>query len=56
MNELQIFNNPEFGEIRTFMEQDGSVSFCGIGSAEGHRAVLLHKSADFPKLGIVENL
>lgn len=33
MNELQIFNNPEFGEIRTFMEQDGSVSFCGTDSA-----------------------
>lgn len=25
MNELQIFRNPEFGEIRTFTEQDGSV-------------------------------
>lgn len=33
MNELQIFNNPEFGEIRTFTERDGSVSFCGTDSA-----------------------
>lgn len=28
MNELQIFNNPEFGEIRTITE-NGSVLFCG---------------------------
>lgn len=26
MNELQIFNNPEFGEVRT-MEEDGKVLF-----------------------------
>ena len=28
MNELQIFNNPEFGEIRTINE-NGAVLFCG---------------------------
>lgn len=28
MNELQIFNNPEFGEIRTISE-NGTVLFCG---------------------------
>ena len=28
MNELQIFNNPEFGEIRTINE-NGVVLFCG---------------------------
>lgn len=28
MNELQIFNNPEFGEIRTISE-NGAVLFCG---------------------------
>lgn len=33
MNELQIFKNPEFGEVRTFTEQDGSVTFCGADSA-----------------------
>lgn len=27
MNELQIFNNPEFGEIRTITE-DGKTLFC----------------------------
>ena len=28
MNELQIFNNPEFGDIRTINE-NGTVLFCG---------------------------
>lgn len=28
MNELMIFNNPEFGEIRT-IEEDGKILFCG---------------------------
>lgn len=32
MNELQIFNNPEFGEIRT-LEENGAVLFCGIDVA-----------------------
>lgn len=32
MNELQIFNNPEFGEIRTIAEEDG-VLFCGTDVA-----------------------
>ncbi len=33
MNELQIFTNPEFGEIRT-IEEDGKVLFCGKDVAE----------------------
>ena len=32
-NELQIFNNPEFGEIRT-IEEDGRVLFCGSDVAK----------------------
>lgn len=32
MNELQIFNNPEFGEIRT-LEENGQVLFCGVDVA-----------------------
>ena len=27
MNELMVFDNPEFGEIRT-IEEDGKVLFC----------------------------
>lgn len=33
MNELMIFNNPEFGEIRT-IEEDGKVLFCGSDVAK----------------------
>lgn len=34
MNDLQIFKNPKFGEIRTFTEQDGSITFCGADVAK----------------------
>lgn len=33
MNELMIFNNPEFGEIRT-IEENGKVLFCGSDVAK----------------------
>lgn len=38
MNELMIFNNPEFGEIRT-LEEDGKVLFCGadVAAALGYK-------------------
>lgn len=37
MNELQIFNNPDFGEVRT-LTKDGAVLFCGrdVASALGY--------------------
>lgn len=47
MNELMIFNNPEFGEIRT-IEENGKVLFCGsdvaraLGYNEPHKAVSRH--------------
>lgn len=39
MNELMIFDNPEFGEIRT-MEEGGSVLFCGndVAKALGYKS------------------
>lgn len=37
MNDLQIFKNGEFGEIRTFKEPDGSVLFCGSDVAKALR-------------------
>lgn len=39
MNELQIFNNPEFGEIRTIAE-NGEVLFCGkdVAVALGYKS------------------
>lgn len=38
MNELQIFNSPEFGEIRT-IEENGKVMFCGsdVARALGYK-------------------
>lgn len=38
MNELQIFNNPEFGDIRT-IEENGKVMFCGsdVARALGYK-------------------
>lgn len=38
MNEIQIFNNPEFGQVRT-LEENGTVLFCGsdVASALGYR-------------------
>lgn len=47
MNELQIFNNPEFGEIRTITEEDRTL-FCGkdvaaaLGYNEPHKAIARH--------------
>ncbi len=47
MNEIQIFNNPEFGEIRTIVEDD-KVLFCGndvakaLGYAVPRKALLDH--------------
>lgn len=47
MNELMIFNNPEFGEVRT-IEEDGKVLFCGkdVAAALGYKdttnAIKLH--------------
>lgn len=47
MNELMIFNNPEFGTVRT-LEENGVVLFCGtdvaraLGYNEPHKAVARH--------------
>lgn len=34
MNDIQIFNNPDFGEVRTLEEADGVVLFCGSDVAK----------------------
>lgn len=47
MNELQIFNNSEFGEVRT-IEENGKILFCGsdiakaLGYAEPRKAISRH--------------
>lgn len=33
MNELQIFSNPDFGQLRTFIDPDDTVLFCAIDVA-----------------------
>lgn len=33
-NEIQIFTNPEFGNVRTLTETDGTILFCGKDIAE----------------------
>lgn len=43
MNELQIFNNPEFGEIRT-LEENGEILFCGVDVAKMLGYVKPHKA------------
>ena len=47
MNKLQIFNNPDFGEVRT-LEENGKVLFCGsdvakaLGYAKPQNAIAIH--------------
>lgn len=33
-SELKIFDNPKFGQIRTYIEPDGSILFCGSDAAK----------------------
>lgn len=54
MNELQIFNNPEFGDIRTISE-NGTVLFCGsdvaraLGYTNPSKALTDHCKGDLTK-------
>ena len=32
-NKLAVFSNPDFGEVRTLVKEDGSVLFCGKDAA-----------------------
>lgn len=47
MNEIMIFNTPEFGTVRT-LDESGNVLFCGfdvakaLGYSEPHKAVSRH--------------
>ena len=44
MNDLTVFQNPEFGEIRT-IEENGDVLFCGTDVAILSRAMQLGDAA-----------
>lgn len=50
MNELQIFNSPEFGEIRTINE-NGTVLFCGSDVARALGYTLDGSAIQFPRNG-----
>ena len=52
MNEIQIFQNQEFGAIRTMSNEQGEVMFCGkdvcdaLGYSNGRDAVRKHVDGD----------
>lgn len=53
MNEIQIFNSPEFGEVRTLEAEDGKVLFCGkdVASALGYKDTR-HAVSAFCRYGV----
>ena len=59
MNELQVFNNEEFGEIRT-IEENGNVLFCGsdvakaLGYSKARNAINAHCKGAL-KRGVLTN-
>lgn len=54
MNEMQVFNNPEFGEVRT-IEENGAILFCGsdvakaLGYTNPSKAINDHCRGDLTK-------
>lgn len=56
--ELQIFENSEFGRVRTLMDEDGTVLFCGsdvakaLGYSKPQNALKMHCKGCAPKQGI----
>ncbi len=52
MNELKLFENPEFGNVRTLEANDGKVMFCGtdiaaaLGYADAAKAIKTHCKSD----------
>lgn len=62
MNEMQVFNNAEFGEVR-MLEENGTVLFCGsdvaraLGYGEPHKAVARHcKAGDGMKRPVIDSM
>lgn len=47
-NSIAVFSNPDFGEVRTLVNEDGKVLFCGIdvatalGYAKPNNAISAH--------------
>lgn len=40
MSNIQIFNNPDFGTVRTLEEENGAIMFCGkdVAMALGYKS------------------
>lgn len=61
MNDLQIFENAEFGEVRT-IEENGKVLFCGsdvakaLGYDQPHKAIDRHCKSDGTTYTVIDNL
>ena len=63
MNKIKIFQNPEFGAIRTISNEQGDVMFCGrdVAAALGYKkpewAIATHVEADdSAKRGVIDSL
>ena len=63
MNKIKIFQNPEFGAIRTISNEQGDVMFCGrdVAAALGYKkpewAIATHVEADdSAKCGVIDSL
>lgn len=61
MNNLQVFKNEQFGEVRT-IEENGKILFCGsdcakaLGYAKPQNAISAHCKGAALKQGIIDNL
>lgn len=64
MNEIQIFSNPQFGEIRTAMDDNGEPLFCladicaslGISNHRNVKALMKMMSVWWTPLTISEEI
>lgn len=66
MNELQIFDSPKFGQIRTIMQEDGKPLFCGsdvakaLGYVNSRKALTDHckgvTKRDTPTAGGIQSI
>lgn len=61
MNDIKIFENDEFGKVRT-VDKNGKVMFCGsdvakaLGYSKPNNALNQHCKGDTSKQGIIDNL
>lgn len=60
MNEIKIFKNPEFGQIRTMVMPDGQIGFVGkdvatvLGYSNATKAIIMHVEDDDKVMLMIE--